>query len=134
MLQRPREAHFSPLICKHQELRDRTGARLFSTQAGPGKHKLIYFSFEEGRAQTVQGRDSCLFLLPRKAQLKAPTHSTPSFQGLLIRSLGPNHKHGKLRNHRGQQSEGCIKGEFQQNAARFLNSYQMSSRRLKLLQ
>lgn len=37
-------------------------------------------------------------------------HSTPSFQGLLIRSLGPDHKHGKLRNHQGQESEGCIKG------------------------
>ena len=119
-------------VCIHQELRDLTGAR--QRLLCPSGAWLICFSLKKGRPQMHFRLDISVCFLPRKAQLKVLRYSTPYFQGSLIRSLGPNHKHGKLPNCQGQQSKGCIKGEFQWNTAWFLNSYQMSSRRLKLLQ
>lgn len=95
---------------------------------------VIHFSLRKGRAQMHFKVDISVCFLLNKSTLKVPTHSTPSFQGPLIQSLRPNHKHGKLHNRPGQPSQRRIKGGFQQNAVQFLNSYQMSSRRLKLLQ
>lgn len=101
--------------------------------SGPGSACDLLL-FKERQSQMHFKVDISVCFLLNKSTLKVPTHSTPSFQGPLIQSLRPNHKHGKLHNRQGQQSQRYIKGEFQQNAVQFLNSYQMSSRRLKLLQ